>query len=81
MTCPSHLPKSRKSLSTEACTPIITSWLLLGIGATYIQAFDMKIGIYDCFVCHWHVEVPFIKQTLMAGLTVQKESEDTKIHN
>lgn len=47
----------------------------------YIQAFDIKPGIYDCFVYHWHVEVPFIKQTVLAGLTVQAELEDTKIHN
>lgn len=81
MTCPSHLPKFRKPSSTEACTPIFISWLLLERRAMYIQAFDIKTGIYDSFECHWHVEVPFIKQTLMAVLTVQAEPEDIKIHN
>lgn len=81
MNCPSHLPKFRKSDSTEVCTPISVSWLLLEKGAMYIQAFDIKIGIYDCFECHWHVEVPFIKQTLMAGLAIQAEPEDIKLHN
>lgn len=57
------------------------SGLLLERGAMYIQAFDIKIGIYDSFECHWHVEVPFIKQTLMAVLTVQAEPKDIKIYN
>lgn len=47
----------------------------------HIRAFDIKIGISDCSVCHWHVEVPFIKQIVMEGLTVQAEPEDTKIQN
>lgn len=81
MTFASHLPKFRKSLSAEACTPMFTSWLRVETGAMHIQALDIKIVIYDYFVCHWHVEVPFIRQTVMSGLTVQAELENTKIHN